>query len=182
MKSLETPRFSCLDNGCLDEYYGRMGSESLTTNRKFDSQEQEVYLSLWRTYDRLKAIEDELFGEWQITSQQYNVLRILQAAAPDSVPTLQISNRLISRAPDITRMLDKLQQNGWVRRVRTEEDRRTVLVEITTEGLELLEKLQEPVKSLHVSQLGHLSPTDRSTLCRLLQKTRKPHEPPGGQW
>jgi DNA-binding MarR family transcriptional regulator len=182
IKSLETPRFSCLDNGCLDEYYGEMGSESLTTNRKFDSQEQEVYLSLWRTYDRLKAIEDELFGEWQITSQQYNVLRILQAAAPDSVPTLQISNRLISRAPDITRMLDKLQQNGWVRRVRTEEDRRAVLVEITTEGLELLEKLQEPVKSLHVSQLGHLSPTDRSTLCRLLQKTRKPHEPPGGQW
>jgi hypothetical protein len=103
IKSLETPRFSCLDNGCLDEYYGVMGSESLTTNRKFDSQEQEVYLSLWRTYDRLKAIEDELFGEWQITSQQYNVLRILQAAAPDSVPTLQISNRLISRAPDITR-------------------------------------------------------------------------------
>jgi DNA-binding MarR family transcriptional regulator len=182
IKSLETPRFSCLDNGCLDEYYEGMGSESLTTNRKFDSQEQEVYLSLWRTYDRLKAIEDELFGEWQITSQQYNVLRILQAAAPDSVPTLQISNRLISRAPDITRMLDKLQQNGWVRRVRTEEDRRTVLVEITTEGLELLEKLQEPVKSLHVSQLGHLSPTDRSTLCRLLQKTRKPHEPPSGQW
>ena len=139
----------------MDEYYRSMGSESLTTNRKFDSQEQEVYLSLWRTYDRLKAIEDELFGKWQITSQQYNVLRILQASAPDSVPTLQISNRLISRAPDITRMLDKLQQNGWVRRVRTEEDRRTVLVEITTEGQELLEKLQEPVKSLHVSQLGH---------------------------
>ena len=166
----------------MDEYYRSMGSESLTTNRKFDSQEQEVYLSLWRTYDRLKAIEDELFGKWQITSQQYNVLRILQAAAPDSVPTLQISNRLISRAPDITRMLDKLQQNGWVRRVRTEEDRRTVLVEITTEGQDLLEKLQEPVKSLHVSQLGHLSPTDRATLCRLLGKARKPHEPPDGQW
>ena len=93
-----------------------MGSESLTTNRKFDSQEQEVYLSLWRTYDRLKAIEDELFGKWQITSQQYNVLRILQAAAPDSVPTLQISNRLISRAPDITRMLDRRgPQNGACR-------------------------------------------------------------------
>ncbi|MCY3008010.1 MAG: MarR family transcriptional regulator [Planctomycetota bacterium] len=159
-----------------------MSQESLATIRKFDSQEQEVYLSLWRTYDRLKAIEDDLFGQWGITSQQYNVLRILQAAAPEPVPTLQISNRLISRAPDITRMLDKLQLNGWIRRVRTEEDRRTVLVEITDEGQQLLEKLEEPVKSLHISQLGHLSQTDRATLCQLLQKTRKPHEPPGGQW
>lgn len=79
-------------------------------------------------------------------------------------------------------MLDKLQQSGWVRRVRTEEDRRTVLVEITVEGQELLEKMQEPVKSLHVSQLGHLSPADRTTLCRLLGKARKPHELPDGQW
>jgi DNA-binding MarR family transcriptional regulator len=119
-----------------------MSSQSEAKKRKFDSQQQEVYLSLWRTYDRLKALEDELFQSWDLTSQQYNVLRILQAASPKAVPTLQISQRLISRAPDITRMLDKLQERKLVSRLRSQEDRRTVLVEITPEGLELLEKLQ----------------------------------------
>ncbi|MFN5274165.1 MAG: MarR family transcriptional regulator, partial [Planctomycetota bacterium] len=76
-----------------------MSSQSEAKKRKFDSQQQEVYLSLWRTYDRLKALEDELFQSWDLTSQQYNVLRILQAASPKAVPTLQISQRLISRAP-----------------------------------------------------------------------------------
>ncbi|MFZ4079932.1 MAG: MarR family winged helix-turn-helix transcriptional regulator [Pirellula sp.] len=159
-----------------------MGEESDEKKRKFDSQEQEVYLSLWRTYDRLKGLEEELFQSWELTSQQYNVLRILQAAAPRPVPTLQLSTRLISRAPDITRMLDRLGERGLVGRVRSQEDRRTVLVEITPQGLELLEKLQEPVKSLHISQVGHLSQADRTTLCRLLKKTRKPHEPSDGHW
>jgi len=159
-----------------------MSSQSEAKKRKFDSQQQEVYLSLWRTYDRLKAHEDELFQSWDLTSQQYNVLRILQAASPKAVPTLQISHRLISRAPDITRMLDKLQERKLVSRLRSQEDRRTVLVEITPEGLELLEKLQEPVKALHISQLGHLTAADCTALCRLLQKSREPHEPPSGHW
>ncbi|MEI6524546.1 MAG: MarR family transcriptional regulator [Planctomycetota bacterium] len=159
-----------------------MSEESDEKKRKFDSQEQEVYLSLWRTYDRLKGLEEELFQSWELTSQQYNVLRILQAASPRPVPTLQLSTRLISRAPDITRMLDRLGERGLVGRVRSQEDRRTVLVEITPQGLELLEKLQEPVKSLHILQVGHLSQADRTTLCRLLQKTRKPHEPSDGHW
>jgi DNA-binding MarR family transcriptional regulator len=66
--------------------------------------------------------------------------------------------------------------------LRSQEDRRTVLVEITPEGLELLEKLQEPVKALHISQLGHLTAADCTALCRLLQKSREPHEPPSGHW
>lgn len=160
----------------------RMSSRPESKTRKFDSQQQEVYLSLWRTYDRLKGLEDELFQAWDLTSQQYNVLRILQAANPKPVPTLQLSNRLISRAPDITRMIDKLQERGLVKRVRSENDRRTVLVEITAQGLELLENLREPVKALHVLQVGHLSQADRALLCRLLQQARAPHEPPDGHW
>lgn len=159
-----------------------MATNSDGKKRKFDSQQQEVYLSLWRTYESLKALEDVLFEQWELTSQQYNVLRILQAASPRPVPTLQLSNRLISRSPDITRMLDKLQDRGLVLRVRSQEDRRTVLVEITPKGQDLLEKLREPVKSLHISQVGHLTQADRGALCRLLEKTRKPHEPPDGHW
>ena len=159
-----------------------MSSPTEAAKQKFDSQQQEVYLSLWRTYDRLKALEDELFQKWDLTSQQYNVLRILQSAHPKSVPTLKISQLLISRAPDITRMLDKLQDRSLVNRFRSDEDRRTVLVQITQEGLDLLKKLQEPVKALHISQLGHLTESQCTNLCRLLEKTRQPHEPPGGHW
>jgi len=159
-----------------------MEVKSTGKKRKFDSLQQEVYLSLWRTYDRLKALEDELFQTWDLTSQQYNVLRILQVAHPKAVPTLQISGRLISRAPDITRMLDKLQKRELVLRKRSDTDRRTVYVEITAKGLKLLENLREPVKSLHISQLGHLNLTDCTSLCQLLQKTRSPHEPSDGHW
>jgi len=159
-----------------------MTSPTEIAKQKFDSQQQEVYLSLWRYYDRLKALEDELFQIWDLTSQQYNVLRILQSANPKAVPTLKISQRLISRAPDITRMIDKLQERALVNRFRSDEDRRTVLVQITQEGLDLLKKLQQPVKALHISQLGHLTEAQCTSLCRLLQKTREPHEPPGGHW
>jgi DNA-binding MarR family transcriptional regulator len=106
---------------------------SMRVKQRFDSIQQESYLSIWRTYDRLKALEDAFFAEWQITAQQYNVRRILQSnGAP--LPTLTIANKLISRAPDITRMLDRLEKQTWIVRVRSDADRRSVLVEITKKG------------------------------------------------
>src|SRR5436853_5161547 len=85
-------------------------------SRRFDSLEQEVYLNLWRTYDRLRALEDELFGRHGLTAQQYNVLRLLRGEHPETLPTLALAARLVSRAPDITRMLDKLEQRGLITR------------------------------------------------------------------
>ena len=87
--------------------------------RRFDSPEQEAYLSLWRTYDRLRAIEDEFFSSWELTAQQYNLLRLLQVALPEAVPTLKLVSRLISRAPDVTRMLDKLEARSLIERIRS---------------------------------------------------------------
>ena len=81
-----------------------------TIDRRFDSPEQETYLSLWRTYDRLRTLEDELFVDFDLTAQQYNVLRLLRSSHPDLVPTLSLVGRLVSRAPDVTRMLDKLEE------------------------------------------------------------------------
>src|SRR5262245_22270781 len=78
----------------------------------FDSPEQEAFLNLWRTYDRLRALEDDLFGRYELTGQQYNALRLLRAAHPEPVPTLALAARLISRAPDITRLLDRLEERG----------------------------------------------------------------------
>ena len=70
-----------------------------STHRRFDSPQQEAYLALWRTYDRLRALEDELFDSWSLTAQQYNVLRLLRAARPAPVPTLSLVAGLISARP-----------------------------------------------------------------------------------
>src|SRR5436190_12653248 len=101
---------------------------------RFDSLEQEVFLNLWRTYDRLRALEDELFERFDLTAQQYNVLRLLRGQHPATTPTLALANRLVSRAPDITRMLDKLGQRGLIARERDGDNRRVVRVGITPAG------------------------------------------------
>src|SRR5258706_10673784 len=86
--------------------------------RRFDSPQQEAFLNLWRTYDRMRQLEEELFERYELTPQQYNALRLLKAAHPQSIPTLNIASRLISRAPDITRLLDKLHDRDLVDRTR----------------------------------------------------------------
>jgi DNA-binding MarR family transcriptional regulator len=148
---------------------------------RFDSPEQEAFLNLWRTYDRLRAFEDELFAGFELTPQQYNVLRLLRAAR-EPVPTLTLADRLVSRAPDVTRMLDKLEARGLVRRQRGDADRRTVFVAIAPAGRSLLERISDPMRACHAKQLGHLPPDDLAALVALLQKARRPHEPPDSPW
>jgi DNA-binding MarR family transcriptional regulator len=152
-----------------------------TKRSRFDSPQQEAYLALWRTYDRLRAFEDELFANFELTAQQYNLLRLLQAAHKP-VPTLALADLLISRAPDITRMLDKLENCGLITRTRSTKDRREVLVEITAAGLKLLDRIAAPLKECHERQLGHLPTNDLNALIGLLQAVRAPHEPDGSVW
>lgn len=150
--------------------------------RRFDSPEQEAYLALWRTYDRLREIEEEFFERWELTAQQYNVLRLLRAAHPEPVPTLSLVARLVSRAPDITRMLDKLETRRLISRTRSTTDRRAVLVGITDGGLKLLDDVAGPLRECHERQLGHLSATELDTLLALLGRARAPHETDGSEW
>jgi len=149
---------------------------------RFDSLEQEVFLSLWRTYDRLRALEDELFAQFDLTAQQYNVLRILRSERPRGVATLTLAERLISRAPDVTRMLDKLARRGLIARERQTDDRRIVEVAITEAGLELLGQIAAPLRACHTRQLGHLSEDQLRQLADLLRAARRPHEPPDSVW
>jgi DNA-binding MarR family transcriptional regulator len=151
-------------------------------NRRFDSPEQEAYLNLWRTYDRLRALEDELFGRHNLSAQQYNALRLLRGEHPRPLPTLAIAARLISRAPDITRLIDKLEECGLVRRERPADNRRVVYVGITKVGKALLAKLDGPVRDCHRQQLGHLSAAERKNLNALLRAARQPHEDPDSAW
>ncbi len=141
-----------------------------------------MYLNLWRTYDRLRQLEDELFTKFELTAQQYNVLRLLRGEHPQKLPTLSLGARLVSRAPDVTRILDKLEMRGLIARERPPEDRRTVRVGITGSGLELLRQLDAPVRACHARQLGHLSPTDLRALAALLEAARRPHEDSTGPW
>jgi DNA-binding MarR family transcriptional regulator len=149
---------------------------------RFDSPEQEVFLSLWRTYDRLRDLEDKLFGRYELTAQQYNVLRLLRAAHPERQPTLALAGRLVSRAPDITRMLDKLEQRGLVTRERSADNRRVVRVGITAAGLALLGDIAGPLRECHARQLGHLPPDDLKRLSALLRAARAPHEDADSIW
>lgn len=151
-------------------------------SKRFDSPEQEAYLHMWRTYDRLKAIEEELFGRYELSAQQYNTLRLLRSVYPGSVPTLAIGAQLISRAPDMTRMVDKLEQRGLVARTRRSDNRRVVEVAVTEQGLALLEELDQPVRDCHAKQLGHLTAEDLQQLVRLMEIARRPHEDPEHPW
>ena len=147
-----------------------------------DSPEQEVFLQLWRTYDCLKVLEESLFVQFELSPQQYNVLRLLQMAAPETVQTMELGRRLISRCPDTTRMLDRLEKRGLVQRSRLPENRRVVEVAITEEGEALLKRMEKAVVQMHGQQLGHLSDSEQQRLIRLLQKARAPHEDASCDW
>src|ERR1041384_5385465 len=113
-----------------------MTMKTTSVRRRFDSLEQEAFLGLWRTYDRLRALEDELFAEYDLTPQQYNALRLLRREHPGSIRTLDLAARLGSPAPDITRLLDKLGQRVFVVRDRPADNRRIVRVGITGAGID----------------------------------------------
>lgn len=149
---------------------------------KFDSLEQEVFLNLWRTFDRLRLHEDGLFEKYELTSQQYNTLRLLRAARPELLQTLTLAARLVSRAPDITRMLDKLEDRELIFRERPLENRRIVQVGITDGGIFLLDQIATPLQDCHSAQLGHLSAAELRQLIQLLRAAREPHEDAASSW
>lgn len=159
-----------------------MNSPAVSTGRRFDTLEQEAFLGLWRTYDRLRAFEDELFSRYGLTPQQYNVLRLLGHVHPEAVRTLDLAGRLVSRAPDITRMLDKLEQRGLIERDRPADNRRIVQVKISAAGLALLEEMRAPIRDCHTQQLGHLTREELESLVDLLRSARLPHEDAESPW
>jgi DNA-binding MarR family transcriptional regulator len=152
------------------------------SRRHFDSPQQEAYLNLWRTYDRLRMQEDALFSRYALTAQQYNALRLLKAEFPAALPTLGLASKLVSHAPDITRLVNRLEERGLVARQRMADNRRVVQLRITEAGLALLKQLEQPVRDCHQQQLGHLSVAEVHSLVELLRVARQPHEEDDSQW
>ncbi|OYW16603.1 MAG: MarR family transcriptional regulator [Planctomycetales bacterium 12-60-4] len=141
---------------------------------KFDSLRQQAFLELWKTYDCLKAEEESVFGEFDISSQQYNALRLLKAVAPSSLAIRALGQRMITRAPDMTRLLDRLEDRELIVRVRRDDNRRVVEVSITKAGTKLLQQIAKPIRACHQRQLGHLPDEQLMQLIELLRAARNP--------
>jgi len=141
--------------------------------RHAPSPEEAVFLDLLRTSDALSRRLAHVLKNEELSSNQYNVLRILRGA-PEGLPCGEIGSRMITRDPDITRLLDRLEKRGLISRCRETKDRRMVLTRISAEGLKLLARLDEPVQEAHREQLGHLGRERLKALTELLRDSRGP--------
>jgi DNA-binding MarR family transcriptional regulator len=144
---------------------------SESKRRPVSSLEEATYLELLRTTDMLSRGLDHILKAADLSPTLYNVLRILRGA-PAGLPCGEIANRMITRDPDVTRLLDRLEKRALISRSREIKDRRTVVARITTTGLKLLSRLDKPVQSGHRRQLGHLGPRQLKALAELLQLAR----------
>jgi len=133
--------------------------------------EERVFISLFRTADLLARNIEKLLRGSDISPTQYNVLRILRGS-PEGLTCSEIGQRMISRDPDITRLLDRLEKRTLVSRCRETKDRRMVLTRISPQGLRLLGELDGPLTEIHRNQLGHLGREGLHSLEGLLEKAR----------
>lgn len=147
-------------------------AQSPNASRPAGSPEEAAFLDLLRTTDALSRVLVRVLKTRELSPTQYNVLRILRGA-PQGLPCGEIANRMITRDPDITRLLDRLEKRRLISRSRETADRRTVTTRITPAGLKLLAQLDEPVQQAHRSHLGHLGLRRLKALTRLLEVCRQ---------
>jgi DNA-binding MarR family transcriptional regulator len=148
-------------------------SQEIHQQKPFVSLEEEAFLGLQRTASLLlQSLGRELKGH-DLTPAQYNTLRILRGAGPDALTCGEIGDRLVSPGPDVTRLLDRLEQRGLVTRLRDAEDRRIVRARITEKGLDLLATLDEPVGRMLGRLLGNLGQERLRTFVSLLDEARE---------
>ena len=136
------------------------------------SPEEVTHLEMLRTMEALSHRFAQVLKAEDLSSTQYNVLRILRGA-PEGLPCGEIGNRMVTRDSDITRLLDRLEKRALISRCRESKDRRTVWTRITQEGLELLARLDEPMRAAHRDGLGHLGTERLSLLAELLRAARQ---------
>ena len=144
----------------------------LKQRKPFATTEEVVFLNALRTADHLLRGEVEVLKGADLTFPQYNVLRILRGAGRQGVSCGEISDRMVTRDSDITRLLDRLEGRGLVERGRDERDRRVVVQRITAKGLALLQELDAPIERVHQRQLRHMTRAQLRQLTELLEKAR----------
>jgi DNA-binding MarR family transcriptional regulator len=145
---------------------------ALKQNRPFVSLEQEVYLSILRTASELSHAVDQFFRPFNITPLQYNVLRILRGAGTDGLCRNEISERMVTATPDMSRLLDRMERAGWVTRERAADDRRQVSTYITKSGIELLTKLETPTRDFVARLFAGAPVIDLKTVLKVNDQIR----------
>jgi DNA-binding MarR family transcriptional regulator len=143
-----------------------------TKPRRAGVPEEAAYVDLVRTTEMLSRPFTQLMKAEDLSPAQYNVLRILRGC-PEGLTCGEIGNRMITRDPDITRLLDRMEKRRLISRSRDETDRRVVFARITEEGLDLLSRLDQPVRDTHRRLLGHLGTERLRALRELLEACRR---------
>lgn len=146
--------------------------DEIKQSRPFRSRSHEAYVTLLRTADDAKRFVSHVLEPEGVTLQQYNVLRILRGAGRDGLPTLSVADRMIERTPGVTRLIDRMERKGWVCRERCTEDRRRVWCKITDDGLELLERLDEPIDAVDDILAGALDSPELEELLVYMNRIR----------
>ena len=162
---------------CYNTYIPAMTTslrDELRQRKPFHSLQQEAYLNLGRTAAMLHDALEQTLKPYGISATQYNVLRILRGASPDGLCRNEIRDRLLTRMPDVTRLLDRMEEAGLVMRTRGTEDRRLVSTMLTSRGRKLVDALDGPVDEEHERRLGHLSKAQLRSLIELLTLARQP--------
>jgi DNA-binding MarR family transcriptional regulator len=146
--------------------------KELKQTRPFTSVEEEVILNLARTAEHVGSQLAQVLKRTDLTLTQYNVLRILRGAGNDGLPCREISERMVTKDPDVTRLLDRLGKRELITRERPEMNRRVVVTRITDQGLKLLAKLDGPVQEANRAAAAHLGKQRLKTLNQLLEEMR----------
>jgi DNA-binding MarR family transcriptional regulator len=146
-------------------------SQAKNKRRHAACPEEKAFLDLLRTTDMLTRGPAQVLKTEDLSATQYNVLRILRGA-PEGLACGEIASRMITRDPDVTRLLDRLEKRSLISRCRETKDRRTVMARITPGGVKLVMRLDEPVRAAHRKQLGHLGRKRLRTLTDLLRAAR----------
>jgi DNA-binding MarR family transcriptional regulator len=146
--------------------------DEIKQTRPFRTLQQEAQLNVVRTANQLSDSFDQMLKPHGITGTQYNVLRILRGAEPQGLCRNEVSQRLLNRMPDATRLLDRMEDAGLVTRERSETDRRLVTTRITKKGRQIVDDLDEAADEQHEKSLGHLSEAQLHQLIELLTLVR----------
>jgi DNA-binding MarR family transcriptional regulator len=145
-----------------------MGDLAKEINSTFESEQQKALLNILYTSNYIASLQNDFFKTFGLSPQQYNILRILRGAK-EPLKVQVIKSRMIDRAPNVTRLTDKLIEKGLIERFNCETDRRVVHIQITKKGLELLVDIPSPKNKL-VTQ--NLTSEEATILNRLLDKLR----------
>src|SRR6202161_3247189 len=140
---------------------------TLKQNRPFVSLQQEAFLSILRTASELSNSADKSLREFNITQQQYNVLRILRGAGAEGLCRNEISARMVASTPDMSRLLDRMEKAGWITRERAEDDRRQVSTYITKSGIELLVMLDPSTRDFVTRLFAGTAVSDLKTVLKV---------------